>query len=146
MEKSGNKALIRPIEVDDIDDVLAIDRKIRGTQRAITYGVEHLIGGKFSLSFIAEIDDNIVGFVLASLISVPEEVMELCAIQTIGIDPKFMHQGIATELIQNLLNESQSQGIKKTHVMIDSSDNQLMGFFENMEFKRGRLIELYKNV
>ncbi len=142
--KSGVR--IRPMEVEDVDMILSIDKKITGVQRALTYPDNNLIGGQFSLSFVAEDNNKVIGFVLASLTYVPEEVTEVCVILTIGVDSDYWQQGIATRLIQALLDISHSRGIQKVLVMVDQDDSQLTGFFNKMGFFRGRLVEYYRDV
>ena len=137
---------IRPMQAEDIDAILTIDRKIGGVQRAITYEVERYIGGQFDLSFVAEVDDKVVGFVLAALTYIPEQVTEACTILTVSVDPDYQGQGIARKLIQTVLEVSRSRGIRRVRTMVDQNDAQLKGFFERMEFRRGYLIEYFMNV
>ncbi|MBM4352092.1 MAG: hypothetical protein FJ106_19645, partial [Deltaproteobacteria bacterium] len=56
---------IRPMEPEDINGILDVDRKISGAQRAITYRdlVREALGGEVDVSFVAEIDNQFVGFV-----------------------------------------------------------------------------------
>ena len=146
MEKEIKNVRIRNMQVEDVDAILLIDRKISGIQRAITYSFDHILGGDFSLSFVAEENGNVIGFVFASLTYVPQEVTEACVIQTIGVDPDHRRQQVATKLIQTLLEKSRSKGIKMVIVMVDQIDSQLKGLFENMEFQIGRFIEYYKTI
>ena len=60
------RVTIRKMEPEDIDAILAIDGKIGGVQRAITYRdlVRDYLGGQMDVSFVAEADNKVVGFVL----------------------------------------------------------------------------------
>ena len=62
-------------------------------------------------------------------------------IQIFGVDPKYQGQGIATKLIQALLDECRSKGIKLVRVMLDERDDQLKAFFKRVGFNPGRYIE-----
>ena len=146
MTEEEDRLRIRAMRAEDIDAILTIDRKIGGVQRAITYEVERYIGGQFDLSFVAEVDDEVVGFVLAALTYIPEQVAEACTILTVSVDPDYQRQGIARKLIQTVLEASRSKGIRKVRTMVDQNDAQLKGFFERMEFRRGYLIEYFMNV
>lgn len=146
MVEDDDRVRIRSMQAEDIDAILTIDRKIGGVQRAITYEVEQYIGGQFDLSFVAEVDDEVVGFVLAALTYIPEQVTEACAILTVGVNPDYQQQGIARKLIQTVLEASRSKGIRRVRIMVDQNDAQLKGFFERMEFRRGHLIEYFMNV
>jgi ribosomal protein S18 acetylase RimI-like enzyme len=142
MKGKEEKVLIRSMEPGDIDAVLAIDRKLIGLRRSITYGINEVIGGQFDFSFVSEINGEIIGFVLASVIYFyePEMVTDACVIQVVGVDPDYWRKGIATKLIQTLLNASRSKGIKKVRVMVDKNDKQLSSFFQRIGFRHGRFI------
>ena len=146
MAKKKDGVRIRTIEAEDIDALLAIDRKMTGLRRATTYDVGQIIGGHFALSFVAEANDSVVGFILSSLTYVPEQVTEVCAILTVGVDPDYWRQGIATKLVHKLDETCHSKGIKMIRVLVDQHDSQLKGLFERMDFGRGRLVEYYKEV
>ena len=74
------KVKIRPMEPEDISGILIVDRKISGVKRAITYRdlVQETLGGQIDMSFVAEIGDQFVGFVMAYLTYVREQVSEAC--------------------------------------------------------------------
>jgi predicted N-acetyltransferase YhbS len=61
------------------------------------------------MSFVAEVDNQFVGFVMAYLTYVREQVSEACIIQIFGVDPKYQRQGIATKLVQALLDKCRSK-------------------------------------
>ncbi len=139
---------IRPMQPEDIDSILAIDRKISGFQRALTYKdlFGGLTGGQIDLSFVAETNSQVIGFVLALLTYVPEQVTEACVIQILGVDPDYRRQGVAAKLIEAMLDESRSRGIKMARVMVDQHDSQLQGFFKHLGFHHGRLIDYSRSV
>ena len=144
MAAKEDKVQISLMEPTDIDSILAIDRNISGLQRAVTYGIDEVIGGQFNLSFLAKVNDEVVGFVLASLMYVPEKTVEACVIHTLGVDPKYQRKGIATQLIQAVSKTAHDKGIKIIRVMIDKQDKQLQGLFRHLGFQEGRLVDYSK--
>ena len=136
------------MEPEDINGILEIDRKISGVQRALTYRdlVREALGGEMDVSFVAEVDNQFVGFVLGYLTYVREQVSEACVIQIFGVDPKYQGQGIATKLIQTLLDQCRAKKIKLVRVMIEEHDSQLQGFFKRLGFDRGRYIDYSKTL
>ncbi len=138
---------IRPMEPEDITGILEIDRKISGVKRAITYRdlVREALGGQMDVSFVAEIGDQMVGFLLAYLTYVREQVTEACVIQIFGVDPQHQGKGIATKLIQKQLEECRSKGIKLVRVMVEERDDQLQKFFKGLGFDRGHYIDLLED-
>lgn len=98
------------------------------------------------MSFVAEIGDQFVGFVMAYLTYVREQVSEACVIQIFGVDPQYQKQGIATKLIQALLDKCRSKKIKLVRTMIKKRDSELQGFFKRLGFDRSRHIDFSKTV
>ena len=137
---------IRPMEPEDISGILEIDRKISGVQRAMTYRdlVREVLGGQMDVSFVAEVDHRMVGFVLAYLTYVREQVSEACVIQIFGIDPDRWRQGIASKLIQTQMEECRKKGIKLVRVMLEERDSPLQTFFKSLGFDRGHYVDYSK--
>ena len=143
VERRESKIRIRPMEPEDIDNVLVIDRKISGVRRAVTYTdlITGDLGGVLDLSFVAEVDGQVAGFILARLAYVGEPVMEVGLIQILGVDPDYWRQGIATKLVNVLLERCQSKGLKTVRIMVNERDSQLQNFFQRLGFRRGQLID-----
>ena len=143
MAQAKVEVKIRPMEPEDITGILEIDRKISGVQRAITFRdlMREVLGGQMDVSFVAEIGDQMVGFVLAYITYVSEQVSEGCVIQIFGVDPKYQGQGIASKLIQKQFDECRSRGIKLIRVMLEERDDELQGFFKRLGFDRGHYID-----
>jgi predicted N-acetyltransferase YhbS len=136
------------MEPEDISGILEVDQKISGVQRALTYRdlVREALGGQIDMSFVAEVDNQFVEFVMAYLTYVREQVSEACVIQIFGVDPQYQRQGIASKLIQALLDKCRSKKIKLVRVMIDERDSELQGFFKRLGFDRDRYIDYSKTV
>lgn len=143
VERRESKIRIRPMEPEDIDNVLVIDRKISGVRRAVTYTdlITGDLGGVLDLSFVAEVDGQVAGFILARLAYVGEPVMEVGLVQILGVDPDYWRQGIATKLVNVLLERCQSKGLKTVRIMVNERDSQLQNFFQRLGFRRGQLID-----
>ncbi|MBS3906379.1 MAG: GNAT family N-acetyltransferase [Syntrophaceae bacterium] len=139
---------IRPMEPEDINGILEIDRKISGMDRAVTYQdlVRKGLGGEVDVSFVAEVDNQFAGFVLAYLTYIREELSEACVIQIFGVDPAYQRRGIASRLIQALMEKSRAKKIKLIRVMLDERDGDLQGFFKRLGFERGRYVEYSKSL
>jgi predicted N-acetyltransferase YhbS len=148
MERKESKIRIRPMEPEDIDSVLAIDRKISGVRRAVTYTdlITGDLGGVLDLSFVAEVNGQVAGFILARRAYVGEPVAEVGLIQILGVDPDYWHQGTATRLVNALLDACQSKKLNAVRIMINERDSQLQPFFAHMGFKRGQLIDYTKTL
>jgi len=141
MANKESEIRIRRMTPDDIETIMSIDRKISGLNRSLTYDIKDVIRGKIELSFIAEVNDKAVGFVLSSLAYVPDEIFEACVIQIMGVEPNYWRRGIASKLVQTLLDAARSKRIRMIKIMIDKEDRKLTGLFEHFSFKQGRFID-----
>jgi predicted N-acetyltransferase YhbS len=146
MASTKAKVKIRPMEPEDISAILEIHRKITGEQRAITYRdlLREALGGQMDVSFVAEIDDKMIGFVLAYLTYVREQVTEACVIQIFGVDPAYQKQGIAAQLFQKQLDECRAKGIKLVRATVEERDSQLQNFFKRLGFERSHYVDYSK--
>jgi ribosomal protein S18 acetylase RimI-like enzyme len=147
-EKRESNLRIRPMEPEDIDAVLAIDKKISGVRRAVSYTdlITGDLGGVLDLSFVAEVNGQIVGLILARRAYVGEPVVEVGLIQILGVDPDYQKQGIATKLVESLLETSRAEKLKAIRIMVKENDSQLQAFFARMGFRRGHLIDYTKEL
>ncbi len=143
MSGEAGEIKIRPMEQQDIDGIFQIDRKIGGMERAFTYEdmIDTFMGGEVGCSFVAEAGGEVIGFVLAAVNYVPEQITEVCTIQVVGVDPDYRRRGIARELIEALAENCRERGLKSIRVLVDERDPQLRELFEAMDFRRGRLID-----
>jgi predicted N-acetyltransferase YhbS len=142
-QKKDCDVKIRPMKPDDINAVIEIDQKISGPKRATTYDdpVTAEFGGELEFSVVAEKDNKVVGFIFGKHLYMGTPVSEVGLIQTLAVDPDHRRQGIASTLVDSLLELYRSKGLTNVRVMISTGDSQLERFFTQMDFSRGRLID-----
>ena len=134
---------IRSMEPEDIEPVLEIDRRISGERRVVTYKdlMTGDLGGDLDLSCVYEDDGKVVGFVMARRAFFGEPVVKVVLIQILGVDPDYRGKGIATRLVDSVIERCRSKEIKIIRVMLNERDSQLQSLFARMDFRRGQLIE-----
>jgi len=139
---------VRSMEQKDIDAILEIDKRMGASERSFTYAdmINGYIGGEIGNSFVAEIAGKVIGFALAAITYVPEQVTEACTIQVVGVDPDYRRRGVAGKLVETLARNCRSKGLKMVRVMIDQHDKELQGLFESLDFQRGHLIDYSRNL
>jgi len=145
-ERGEVKIRVRPMEPMDIDRVLAIDSKITGVRRAATY-TDLIIGdlGKIpDLSFVAEANGEVQGFLLARRAYFGEPFDEVGMIHILGVEPDYWRQGIATQMVNALVETCQEKKLNAVRIMVDQSDDQLKSLFEQLGFRRGTLVDYTK--
>ena len=147
-ERGEPMVRIRPMEHEDVDSVLAIDRKITGRRRAITYTelITGDLGGVLTLSLVAEVDGQVAGFILARRVYAGEPPAEAGLIQILGVDPDYQRRGIATKMVNALLDSCRAKKLKAVRLMINEHDRQLVGLFGHLGFRRGELIDYTKTL
>ena len=133
---------IRPMEPGDIGVIFEIDRRLTGIERAITHAdlITRNLGETLDLSYVAEVGNQVVGFLLAWHAYVGEPVVEAGLIQGLGVDPDYSRHGIATKLVNSLLDRCRSKGPKTVRVILSERDSRMEGFFSYMGFRRAQLI------
>jgi ribosomal protein S18 acetylase RimI-like enzyme len=147
LERGEPKVRIRPMEHEDIDSVLAIDRKITGVRRAVTYTelITGDLGGVLALSIVAEVDGTVQGFILARRAYIGEPT-EVGLIQMLGVDPDHQRQGIATKMVNAFLDTCREKNLSAVRIVINERDDQLEGLFKHLGFRRGEFIDYTKKL
>jgi ribosomal protein S18 acetylase RimI-like enzyme len=136
------------MESMDIDRVLAIDSKITGVRRAATY-TDLIIGdlGKIpDLSFVAEVNGEVQGFLLARRAYFGEPFDEVGMIHILGVEPDYWRHGIATQMVNALVETCREKNLNSVRIMIEEGDNQLQSLFEQLDFRRGKLVDYTKKL
>jgi GNAT superfamily N-acetyltransferase len=161
---------IRRMNLEDLDAIFLIDRKIREKGKAITYAnltteriftinrkgsrltrpVSYVdlitgdISGLLDLGCVAEIDRHVRGFILGRLAHVGEMATEVGVVLILGVHPDYWRKGVARQLVNALCEKYRGKGIKMVRIGIDQRDKDLIFFFESMGFGVGHLIDYSK--
>lgn len=138
MSATEAKVSVRRMTRADIDGILSIDRKIGGGRGIITYKDMVTLdpGGALDLSFVAEFEGRVVGFILARLSYVGVPFIEIALIHAVAVDPEYRRQGIATRLLNTLLGHCHAEGINRVRIVIDEANTDLRRFFQRLGFRR----------
>ncbi len=132
---------LRRMAQTDIDAVLALDRKVGRGQNHITY--RDMIAtdpcGPLDLSFVAEIDNKVVGFVLARLAYLYIPFTEVCLIHGIVADPEYRGHHIGSKLVNELISHCELEGINTVRALVAEHDTELRKFVEYLGFRRSNI-------
>lgn len=65
------------------------------------------------MSFVATVDDRVVGHVLlsATRVDAPRRIVDVLSLSPLGVVPEFQCQGIGTQLIAYALDAADNQGV-----------------------------------
>ena len=137
------KVKIRRMTRSDIHEVLVLDRIIRGTRRDVIKYEDIASanpGTPPDLSFVAEIDGQIVGFSINRSMYLMVPLTEVCIIHAILVHPDYRGHGIGSKLIQALLKHCQAEGIDTVRSLIPRGNKELQALVERHGFRRSRII------
>lgn len=140
---NDNEINIRRLKRNDIDTVLALDRKIGGGKGTISYRdlVEIDPGGPLDFSLVYESKGIIVGFILARLSYFGIPITTTCVINSIAVDPDSEKRGVGSALVNNLLDRCYAEGVPKARAPIDETNADLLRFYQRLSFKRTNIVD-----
>jgi ribosomal protein S18 acetylase RimI-like enzyme len=149
MAKLGEEDVeIRVMRGSDLGPVTDIDYKVFGQRRPEYY--ERKIAevldeesGRLVTSLVAEVDGEVVGFIMGSVylgeFGIPESI---AYIDTIGVDPEYQRQGIAGYLLDEFKTTVRKAGVKKVHTLVNWANTDLLGFFADQGFVAANTLNL----
>jgi ribosomal protein S18 acetylase RimI-like enzyme len=140
--------VIRRARPEDADEVSRIQAVITKSSEPIEFRKilqEHCVDRE-DASFVAEKEGKIVGYMVSYIVLSGFGVEKSAWIASLGVDPKYMGQGIGKRLAQELFNVYREKGILNifTSVRWDSAD--LLSFFKTLGFDRSEFINLKKQL
>ena len=144
MSKSATKVRIRKMTEADLQRVREVDRKMVGPYRSVSWPLRvdaHWWVYRGMPNFVAEIGDEIVGFILGDIRGGTQYgAEEACAwIDMMGVAPECQSMGIGSELVEAFCKACHSQGVK-VRIFVVGDDERLVKFFISCGFNRGNLV------
>jgi predicted N-acetyltransferase YhbS len=133
---------IRPMESKDSGAIFDMDRILAGGSMTIalinliTEDIKESLG----LSFIAEVNSQVVGFVFARHAYIGTPANEVCLIQGLSVHPLRQGQDIEDRLVNALTDRAKSLGMKNIRVILCVSDPRMEAFFTRLNFHRAPVI------
>ena len=141
---------VRSMTRDDLAPIIEIDRRITGRAR-VAYLTRKLdeafTESAVQMSLVAEIDHRPAGFVMARVDigefghAEPEAVMD-----TIGVDPRQSHKGIATALLSQLMANLVALRTETLRTEVGWNHFGLMRFLDRMGFGPHRRLALRRPI
>jgi len=142
------KVNVRRMAPSDVHAILALDREI-GSGRGLLADKDMAAsqtGGRLDLSFVAEVDHKIVGFIMTQLVYLMIPFAEVCIIQGILVHPKYQEGGIGRRLMEGFLDHCRSEGINTVRALIPERNVELRQFAEQHGFRRSKIINFDKTI
>jgi ribosomal protein S18 acetylase RimI-like enzyme len=140
--------IIRSMKIEDADDIGRIQASITKSPAKIDFRqvIEEQIQSDKDASFVAEVDNRIVGFMISYIVYGGFGLEKSAWIATLGVDPQFMGQGIGKRLAKEILRACRDMGIKHVFTSVRWDSVDLLSFFKTLDFDRSNFINLRKEL
>jgi|SRR6056297_2044596 len=145
MENILDNVKVRKIRLEDAPELKRINSAIINSPSAIDFQQiieEQKQKNEEETSLIAELEGQVIGYMISYIIYGGFGLEKSAWIATLGVDPKFMGQGIGKRLAKEIFRIYESKGVSYiyTSVIWDSID--LLSFFKTLGFDRSDFINL----
>ena len=100
--------------------------------------------GPRDLSFIAEYEGVLVGFILAKLEYSGFPMTGTGVVFLIAVNPEYQKSGIGTMLIDALEKHCKSKGIATIRAIVPKSDTKIIQYFTNAGFRPSNILNYDK--
>ena len=139
-------ALIRKLKAKDAEDISKIYAGITQTpvKDDFIHIIEEQVNRKEDASFVAEFDGRVVGYMISIVISGGFGIKKSTWVANMGVNPKFMGQGIGESLAKKIFEFSREKGIKDIYTSVRWDSPDLLSFFKTLGFDRSNFINLRK--
>ena len=137
---------IRRMTDEDLSQVNEISHSLFGKERVSTWpqAVEaHWKQHRPTLSFVAEQDGQVIGFLLGGIRRARRMVPLAGWIDMLGVHPDYQREGIGRRLVE-VFSEECKKSSAVISVAIKKNDKPLKKFFNKMGFRDSDLITLEK--
>lgn len=137
-------AVIRKLQVEDAGDVQRIQAAITQREDDIDYhqSIKSVISGGRHVALAAEVDGVVAGYMISYVLLGGFGLAKSAWITNLGVDPKYMGQGIGKSLARQVLRDYKEQGILHVYTAVRWDSVDLLSFFRTIGFDRSILINL----
>jgi ribosomal protein S18 acetylase RimI-like enzyme len=142
------QVIVRRLKKKDASAISKINAAITKNPSQLDY--ERIVGEEIrketDASFIAEVDGKVVGYMI-SYITYGNFGVDKCAwIAMLGVDPKFMGQGIGVKLAEKIFRFYKKKRITVIFTSVQWDSTDLLSFFKTLGFDRSNFVNLTKRL
>ncbi|MDY7035030.1 MAG: GNAT family N-acetyltransferase [Thermodesulfobacteriota bacterium] len=140
--------LIRRLKPEDAHDICMIDAAITQETENIDYRrmIEEQAYKTEDASFVAEFRGVVVGYMISYILSGGFGMEKSAWIAILGVDPKFMGQGIGKRLAEEIFRFYEDKKINTIYTSVRWDSTDLLSFFKTLGFDRSDFINLRKHI
>jgi len=140
--------LIRKLKKDDAEEISKIYHTITKSTNVDDFRkiVSKQAQRDEDASFVAELNRKVVGYLISYTLTGGFGIAKSAWIANIGVNPKFMGQGIGEKMAEEIFKYYRNQGIKDIYTSVTWDSTDLLSFFKTLGFDRSEFINLKKNL
>ncbi|MFZ0131206.1 MAG: GNAT family N-acetyltransferase [Desulfobacterales bacterium] len=94
--------------------------------------------------FVAELGGVVAGFMISYIMTLGFGIEKSAWIASLGVNPRYMGQGIGAELAREVFKFYQGEGIHNVYTSVRWDSTDLLSFFKTLGFDRSNFINLRK--
>jgi ribosomal protein S18 acetylase RimI-like enzyme len=142
------QVIVRRLKKKDAAAIRKIDSAITKNPSQLDH--ERIVGEEIrketDASFVAEVDGKVVGYMI-SYITYGNFGVDKCAwIAKLGVDPKYMGQGIGSKLAEKIFKFYKKKRITAVFTSVRWDSTDLLSFFKILGFDRSNFVNLSKSL
>ena len=99
---------------------------------------------KEDLSFVAELDGEVIGYMISTIMSGIFGIKRSAWISTMGVAQAYMGQGIGLKLAKETFRVAKEAGLQDIYTSVQWDSPDLLSYFKTMGFDRSKFINLIK--
>jgi ribosomal protein S18 acetylase RimI-like enzyme len=148
MNDTLKNLLVREVKIEDAEALSRIECAITKSPPKTDFFqiIEHQIREGDHVSFIAEVDGEVAGYMISSIVSGGFGEEKSAWIVMIGVSPRYMGQGIGKQLADKIFRVFREKGIKQVFTSVRWDSVDLLSFFKTLGFDRSDFINLRKEL
>jgi ribosomal protein S18 acetylase RimI-like enzyme len=150
MPETPEQMRIRPLDELDLEDVVAIDEKIRGSYRPVLWvrRVGYYLRRDPEASMIAEADGRVFGFMVGEVRSGEFGLDEPTGwIEVLGVDPDYRGLAAGRRMAEAMLDHFRRLGVPRVRTLVDEESQPDVGaFFSALGFEPSTLKPFIKSL
>ena len=129
---------VRAMRPEDVPEIIRIDRRITGRDRALYVQrklAETMADSAIRVSLTAHQDDAVVGYLMARVdLGDFGRTDPTAVIDTIGVDPGYAHRGVGHALVSQLFANLGALQVERVETIVAPRDLALQGFLYDVGF------------
>jgi len=137
---------IRRLKIEDAEEITRIYAAITRKPASPDFKrvVEDHARREDGACFVAEMNGQVVGFMISTILTAGFGMPKSAWIATLGVSPDHMGQGIGAGMAEEIFAYYRSHGIENLYTAVRWDSTDMLSFFKTLGFDRSNFINLRK--